>query len=154
MVWIFLFKQKTAYEMRISDWSSDVCSSDLGPVTPAQLQLVRETMGTQATVELTAADMAELSDILENIVLAACAVHDAAPDVAAIDAPTIFVERPIVLRSDIEEVLGDIADLSSASLSPASISIDTVVEQAILEIADEHDVRHDVFSSDETGRLV
>src|SRR3546814_14751086 len=27
----FLFKQKTAYEMRISDWSSDVCSSDLAP---------------------------------------------------------------------------------------------------------------------------
>src|SRR3546814_4262706 len=26
----FFFKQKTAYEMRISDWSSDVCSSDLG----------------------------------------------------------------------------------------------------------------------------
>src|SRR3546814_6532693 len=28
----FFFKQKTAYEMRISDWSSDVCSSDLGAV--------------------------------------------------------------------------------------------------------------------------
>src|SRR3546814_7114154 len=28
----FFFKQKTAYEMRISDWSSDVCSSDLYPV--------------------------------------------------------------------------------------------------------------------------
>src|SRR3546814_8973414 len=27
--YIFFFKQKTAYEMRISDWSSDVCSSDL-----------------------------------------------------------------------------------------------------------------------------
>src|SRR3546814_13009886 len=27
----FIFKQKTAYEMRISDWSSDVCSSDLAP---------------------------------------------------------------------------------------------------------------------------
>src|SRR3546814_21118265 len=26
---VFCFKQKTAYEMRISDWSSDVCSSDL-----------------------------------------------------------------------------------------------------------------------------
>src|SRR3546814_2103855 len=26
---VFFFKQKTAYEMRISDWSSDVCSSDL-----------------------------------------------------------------------------------------------------------------------------
>src|SRR3546814_2405000 len=29
VVFIFFFKQKTAYEMRISDWSSDVCSSDL-----------------------------------------------------------------------------------------------------------------------------
>src|SRR3546814_10096851 len=26
---VFFFKQKTSYEMRISDWSSDVCSSDL-----------------------------------------------------------------------------------------------------------------------------
>src|SRR3546814_3648742 len=30
MLIFVLFKQKTAYEMRISDWSSDVCSSDLG----------------------------------------------------------------------------------------------------------------------------
>src|SRR3546814_10182952 len=30
-VYVFFFKQKTAYEMRISDWSSDVCSSDLHP---------------------------------------------------------------------------------------------------------------------------
>src|SRR3546814_5335757 len=29
---VFFFKQKTAYEMRISDWSSDVCSSDLREV--------------------------------------------------------------------------------------------------------------------------
>src|SRR3546814_9038440 len=30
VVWVFLFfKQKTAYEVRISDWCSDVCSSDL-----------------------------------------------------------------------------------------------------------------------------
>src|SRR3546814_13511972 len=31
---VFFFKQKTAYEMRISDWSSDVCSSDLGSINP------------------------------------------------------------------------------------------------------------------------
>src|SRR3546814_17762713 len=36
-IFFFFFKQKTAYEMRISDWSSDVCSSDLLviPVQPA-----------------------------------------------------------------------------------------------------------------------
>src|SRR3546814_2340982 len=31
---VFFFKQKTAYEMRISDWSSDVCSSDLWQSSP------------------------------------------------------------------------------------------------------------------------
>src|SRR3546814_1997294 len=38
----FFFKQKTAYEMRISDWSSDVCSSDLATgqhASPLQLLL-------------------------------------------------------------------------------------------------------------------
>src|SRR3546814_2960099 len=32
-LFFFFFKQKTAYEMRISDWSSDVCSSDLAAST-------------------------------------------------------------------------------------------------------------------------
>src|SRR3546814_5253580 len=36
MSFLFFFKQKTAYEMRISDWSSDVCSSDLP--NPEKLQ--------------------------------------------------------------------------------------------------------------------
>src|SRR3546814_9484945 len=36
IVYRFFFKQKTAYEMRISDWSSDVCSSDLAD--PATLE--------------------------------------------------------------------------------------------------------------------
>src|SRR3546814_6689448 len=43
----FFFKQKTAYEMRISDWSSDVCSSDLCDPQRAgiSLELVREAAG-------------------------------------------------------------------------------------------------------------
>src|SRR3546814_3255407 len=36
VMYFFFFKQKTAYEMRISDWSSDVCSSDLHSVVPAK----------------------------------------------------------------------------------------------------------------------
>src|SRR3546814_14389997 len=35
-IFLFFFKQKTAYEMRISDWSSDVCSSDLTASSAAQ----------------------------------------------------------------------------------------------------------------------
>src|SRR3546814_12856753 len=54
MFFFFFFKQKTAYEMRISDWSSDVCSSDLGGLTmvlPSQPSLswdLGETRGTVA----------------------------------------------------------------------------------------------------------
>src|SRR3546814_9424811 len=35
----FFFKQKTAYEMRISDWSSDVCSSDLLEIRVVELEV-------------------------------------------------------------------------------------------------------------------
>src|SRR3546814_14789309 len=42
---IFFFKQKTAYEMRISDWSSDVCSSDLSADREVAVHaLARETL--------------------------------------------------------------------------------------------------------------
>src|SRR3546814_17364916 len=34
----FFFKHKTAYEMRISDWSSDVCSSDLAGLSPGRAE--------------------------------------------------------------------------------------------------------------------
>src|SRR3546814_3070524 len=41
-VWFFFCKQKTAYEMRISDWSSDVCSSDLQRAHVADQVVVAE----------------------------------------------------------------------------------------------------------------
>src|SRR3546814_5328119 len=42
MVFCFFFKQKTAYDVRISDWSSDVCSSDLRPDRHHRPLLVEE----------------------------------------------------------------------------------------------------------------
>src|SRR3546814_6453707 len=41
MFMFVFFKQKTAYEMRISDWSSDVCSSDLYPQEQRGMDRVR-----------------------------------------------------------------------------------------------------------------
>src|SRR3546814_3995342 len=38
LCFVFFFKQKTAYEMRISDWSSDVCSSVLGALVLVRQQ--------------------------------------------------------------------------------------------------------------------
>src|SRR3546814_724275 len=42
LYYLFFFKQKTAYEVRISDWSSDVCSSDLAPAWRARRLPVRQ----------------------------------------------------------------------------------------------------------------
>src|SRR3546814_9468964 len=51
----FFFKQKTAYEMRISDWSSDVCSSDLGVVSIYFIISQPIIIGTWSTLALIAA---------------------------------------------------------------------------------------------------
>src|SRR3546814_2867376 len=60
---IFFFKQKTAYEMRISDWSSDVCSSDLptnDQVKEGDLELV--VAGTHDAVMMVESEANELSE--------------------------------------------------------------------------------------------
>src|SRR3546814_10007588 len=54
---VFFFKQKTAYEMRISDWSSDVCSSDLAQTTNNRMEMMAaiaaiESVKRRATIEL------------------------------------------------------------------------------------------------------
>src|SRR3546814_11043008 len=57
-MFLFFFKQKTAYEMRISDWSSDVCSSDLpkpGVVFKDITPLLADHDGFTAVVEALAA---------------------------------------------------------------------------------------------------
>src|SRR3546814_6407461 len=46
----FFFKQKTAYEMRISDWSSDVCSSDL--LDAAVSRVVDGVMGEAVDIDI------------------------------------------------------------------------------------------------------
>src|SRR3546814_5481189 len=56
---VFFFKQKTAYEMRISDWSSDVCSSDL-------MLVFKDTiLSLVASVQLSSNDMLRVGDWIE-----------------------------------------------------------------------------------------
>src|SRR3546814_5087080 len=50
IVCFFFFKQKTAYEMRISDWSSDVCSSDLIRIAAQRATHQRAAAGGHAIV--------------------------------------------------------------------------------------------------------
>src|SRR3546814_2746769 len=65
--WFFFFKQKTAYEMRISDWSSDVCSSDLRWIESVDI-LVAETAGVDGR-EGYYANYGALRDMVQNLML-------------------------------------------------------------------------------------
>src|SRR3546814_13406300 len=72
-VYVFVFKQKTAYEMRISDWSSDVCSSDLegmpawASLTPEQKKLyARQMEAFAAMLSYTDDQFGRLLDELER----------------------------------------------------------------------------------------
>src|SRR3546814_18461078 len=61
MIVFFFFKQKTAYEMRISDWRSDVCSSDLHAASLLNIGLVRvaSLQVSQASLDLVSAPWLE-----------------------------------------------------------------------------------------------
>src|SRR3546814_7869690 len=58
--YLFFFKQKTAYEMRISDWSSDVCSSDL--------ELVRDRPARRAADKAQFAPRGHVVDLVDDAV--------------------------------------------------------------------------------------
>src|SRR3546814_12131947 len=79
LVFFVFFKQKTAYEMRISDWSSDVCSSDLGVAVTRSQPVFRSVVivcaaalalaacsddGTEDTTETTPRAGSESTDIV------------------------------------------------------------------------------------------
>src|SRR3546814_12092171 len=67
----FFFKQKTAYEMRISDWSSDVCSSDLiGAFAYPQLPLAQYPEIAPPTISISAAYPGASSETMAETVAA------------------------------------------------------------------------------------
>src|SRR3546814_2362069 len=61
----FFFKQKTAYEMRISDWSSDVCSSDLDLLDGKRAEIQRIEGRAQFVLDDEKARTAVGKDVLE-----------------------------------------------------------------------------------------
>src|SRR3546814_16754648 len=64
---VFFFKHKTAYEMRISDWSSDVCSSDLKSVVAAEESRPDEALPVAAAAAPDTDSPAEVEDPNEDL---------------------------------------------------------------------------------------
>src|SRR3546814_10894071 len=103
---LFFVKQKTAYEMRISDWSSDVCSSDL--LRRYMRRLKDHNNGV-------AAPSPTVDEIEDN---AGYTVFDAGNDEDAGDAPAIIAETRV--------------DIPSSSVSDAVMMLDLRNTNALL----------------------
>src|SRR3546814_17187576 len=82
---VFFFKQKTAYEMRISDWSSDVCSSDL-----------RAGQVDQVIVALPWSAEGRLQEVVGQLALTPVRIR-LAPDLANF----AFSQRPVMMLGEV-----------------------------------------------------
>src|SRR3546814_1887284 len=93
----FFFKQKTAYEMRISDWSSDVCSSDL--LDPVQRRDFGARHINEAVVALQPIDIEYRFKAADDVEIAARIV---AP---VVDAGRVFQCFANILRATVLDLL-------------------------------------------------
>src|SRR3546814_9368890 len=110
--WSFVFKQKTAYDMRISDWSSDVCTSDLEALaTGAEVERVRSLIN-DAVRQLGAAcsEMDRHSRMQEQAVAGILAQNDGTS--AGTDVRH-FAETAVGLMSGLADALGQVRDRKS-----------------------------------------
>src|SRR3546814_7086595 len=106
-----VFKQKTAYEMRISDWSSDVCSSDLGVILPISPITEKDRIDLAFALDL-GADWIALSFIQrpEDLIEARGLVGDRAAIMTKIEKPAALDCLPqlIALSDAVMVARGDL----------------------------------------------
>src|SRR3546814_10072561 len=112
---VFFFKQKTAYEMRISDWSSDVCSSDLSAllkVFNGGLEARQGVGGVGRVVEVDVGvdfgvhgpqGLAQQRSALHRLIAAAQGVVDRPLEVG-LQQPVFLPRRELVVGSEAAEV--------------------------------------------------
>src|SRR3546814_14657774 len=109
LILFFFFKQKTAYEMRISDWSSDVCSSDLigRGKRRARVGLVLDDLEVDAAIGMLEAD----------ITLAEARARFSGRDPVAVQMADPPFERPLGDRIGADSEL--VRSLASLEAGPA-----------------------------------
>src|SRR3546814_9334060 len=103
----FFFKQKTAYDVRISDWSSDVCSSDLMTGRQARLDCTNcLNYGTRIVAGVTPGRGGEevLGVPVFNTMKAAVAEHPATASVIYVPAPAVTDAVLEALDAGIKEI--------------------------------------------------
>src|SRR3546814_10790782 len=126
-MFFFCFKQKTAYEMRISDWSSDVCSSDLEILELSRARFFIETLD----VALLGLGERRIDEDFDELALGQHAAHHFALDAEGRD------EGGYDDQAGVAHQLGDLADaadiLDPVSLCEAEVAVEPVTDIVAVE---------------------
>src|SRR3546814_14468847 len=131
---VFFFKQKTAYEMRISDWSSDVCSSDLVERLAIRLIALRAPMADDLR-EVVAA--LKIATVVERI--GAYAKHIAKRVPAIEDNGRIEpLSRLPAMAQMVGERVPDVLDPFSARDAPQAITLSQRATSADRQVGTEY----------------
>src|SRR3546814_14999328 len=116
LVVVFFFKQKTAYEMRISDWSSDVCSSDLtGLLAFAALRLWPHSLATASDIDAVCLPVVEENAALNRVAMGARAGELTMVIAPGMDDPLLQARGPYdllianILAAPLVELAADFA---------------------------------------------
>src|SRR3546814_10489344 len=126
-IFVFFFKQKTAYEMRISDWSSDVCSSDLLAHSPRFSAYVASKAALDAFSRCAQAEFSGRNIAFTTInmplvrtpMIAPTKMYESVPTISAEEAADLIVEAIIERPSRIATRLGIFAGVLNAVMPKA-----------------------------------
>src|SRR3546814_12009585 len=134
-VCILFFKQKTAYEMRISDWSSDVCSSDLTARSrrASRLRSMRTDMGFFMRIGIVAPSTPILPDDAEAV---RAVVSLGYPDVELQFDPQCFAVAGHFASEDAQRLaalgpMANRADIDALSLALGGYGASRIEESAV-----------------------
>src|SRR3546814_3150431 len=129
---IFFYKQKTAYEMRISDWSSDVCSSDLAKTVPGVSSAIAErpTIGRYVDVAIRRDAAARYGLTQERVQQMIATVVGGDPIGQTVEGRERY---PIVVRYPRAErdSIGALRQLPIVAANGAQITLDQIADIAV-----------------------
>src|SRR3546814_6854605 len=116
---VFFFKQKTAYEMRISDWSSDVCSSDLMLTVSEALDRAQMLCDAAAKAGADAADALYYCNAATSVSMRLGALEDVERSEGPDISPRVFVGQRSASVSTADLDAGELAKLVTRCVAMA-----------------------------------
>src|SRR3546814_4028625 len=139
---VFFFKQKTAYELRISDWSSDVCSSDL-------LSLIERSHGPGIRYDIINAEVGRsLDKVIEEAKLRVAGTPNLEPKTEGVEEGVMAFSATFEVYPEVQ-----VPDLSALQVKRAKAQVGDTEVQHTVDILRKQRAQYEARSEEQTSEL-